>query len=94
MRAPYVGSSNERYRKNERMAVRRRLRVQTLTPRAISKSARNVLMYGASRSSRVKAEGGLRSFVWANLSNSRNVSLYDAIVLLLALRCCISRIVK
>ena len=47
----------------------------TPAPRFVSRSARNAPMNGASRSSRVSSDGGLRSRACANVNNSRNVSL-------------------
>jgi hypothetical protein len=94
IRALCAGSSNDTNRKKERTAVRRRLRVLALAPRFASRSVRNAPMSGASRSSSARADGGLRSRACANVNSSRNVSLYDAIVLALTLRWRMSRSVK
>src|SRR5262249_49946869 len=76
-KALWAGSSKDAKRKKERMAVRRRLRVLTLAPRLVSRSARNALMKGASRSLSSRDDGALRSLFCANVNSSRNVSLYD-----------------
>lgn len=60
IRALCAGSSTDTNRKKERMAVRRRLRVVTPTPRFISRSVKNVPMKGASSSSSVSADGALK----------------------------------
>jgi hypothetical protein len=54
--------------------VRRKLRVLAPAPRFVSRSARNALIKGTSRSSRARSEGGLWSRACANVNSSRNVS--------------------
>jgi transposase len=62
------------------------LHVSALAPRFVSRSVRNAPMNGHPNRRVVSADGGLRSRACANVNSSRNVSLYDAIVLALTLR--------
>src|SRR4051812_26791731 len=89
-----VGSSNDAYRKNDRMAVRRRLRLRALLFRFCSRSAKNALINWESRSSRASVDGSFFNFTVANWSKRRNVSRYEAIVCGLTRRSDISRFTK
>ena len=70
-----AGSSKDTNLKNDRMTVRRRLRVFALAPRFTSRSVRNAPMNVASRSASVRADGDFRSRTCENMNSSRNVSL-------------------
>ena len=60
-----VGARSEAWRMNERMAVRRRLRVRGELPRTFSRWSRKASTSGASKSSSVSAEGVRPVRCWA-----------------------------
>ena len=74
MCADCEGSSYAAYRKKERMAVRRTLRLLIALPRCCSKVSRNALIKGASRSVRFKLEGDFPHCSCAKFKSKRNVS--------------------
>ena len=54
--------------------MRRRLRLRTLKPWRFSNSSKKATIKGASTSSNVRREGGLRNRCWMNFRNWRKVS--------------------